>query len=245
MTRSQSSMFSAQGGVGGLLVCILFLIVGDLSGVWAAEPPRELGWQDLQVKVEFEDPFEALTADQLMKLSIYARVIGMQERAPEKVSEGMTKEAADAAEWLKQEGVDIEGLLVRREEIKQLRIKRANAMDQGLHGTSIRMPGYALALEYEDKRVKEFLLVPWVGACIHTPPPPPNQIVYVEAAEAFQVASRFEPVWIEGTMEVGAAKKQLFLVDGTADIDIGYSLTDAVVEPYRTGPKAVVRQAQH
>ena len=124
-------------------------------------------------------------------------------------------------------------------------MKRATAMDEGLDEVAIRMPGYSLALEYEDKRVKEFLLVPWVGACIHTPPPPPNQIVYVEASEAFQVSSRFEPVWIEGILRVGAARKQLFLVDGSADIDIGYAMTGATIEKYTSAPKPEIRPAEH
>jgi hypothetical protein len=59
------------------------------------------------------------------------------------------------------------------------------------------------------------------------------------------VASRFEPVWIEGVMQVGETSKALFLVDGTADIAIGYSMLDVKVEKYREGPKAEVRPADH
>jgi hypothetical protein len=118
-------------------------------------------------------------------------------------------------------------------------------MDENLNGKTIRMPGYALALEYDGKKVKEFLLVPWVGACIHTPPPPPNQIVYVEADEAFYVASRYEAVWIEGTIRVGDSQKELYLVDGSSSIDIGYSMTAATITKYKAAPKAVVRPANH
>jgi len=59
------------------------------------------------------------------------------------------------------------------------------------------------------------------------------------------MASRFEPVWIEGTMKTGDGQEKLFLVDGTADINIGYSMQSATVEPYRSGPKAEVRPAKH
>ena len=95
----------------------VLLATGSLPPASAAEPARVLGWQDLQVKVEFEDPFEALTGEQLMKLGIYARVQGMLESRPEKVSEGMAQEAEEAADWLRGEGVDIEGLLAKREQI--------------------------------------------------------------------------------------------------------------------------------
>jgi len=81
--------------------------------------------------------------------------------------------------------------------------------------------------------VTEFLLVPWVGACIHTPPPPPNQIVHVKADKAFEMAGVFTPVWVTGKLTAAATKKSLFLIDGSSDIDIGYSLRASQVEPYR------------
>ena len=204
------------------------------SGLSAAEPsPRQIGWDDLTVKVQFDDPFEALTQEQLMKLSIYARVKAMLEHVPEKVSEAMRKEADEAAVWLKGEGVDIAALLAKREEIKTLRKARATATNPDLAGKDLRMPGYALPLEYDGKKVTEFLLVPWVGACIHTPPPPPNQIVYVSLEQGFEVRSRFEPVWVTGKMEIGAATKNLYLIDGTSDISIGYSIKGASAERYQ------------
>jgi hypothetical protein len=134
-----------------------------MSGLIAAsiyaEDTRQLGWEDLTVTVEFEDPFEKLTSEQLMELSIFAR-IQMLEKAGRDVSKGMKEEMVDAEASLRKQGVDIEGLLAKREEIKNLREKRASAMDDNLNGKTIRMPGYALALEYDGKKVKEFLLVP-------------------------------------------------------------------------------------
>ena len=211
--------------------------------VFASEV-KELGWEDLTVQVEFEDPFEKLTQDQLMELSIFARIQRL-EKTGKAVSEGMKQEMAEAEASLRKQGVDIDGLLAKREEISALRKKRAFAMDENLDGKTIRMPGYALALEYDGKKVKEFLLVPWVGACIHTPPPPPNQIVYVEASESFKATSRFEPVWIEGVMTVGEGSKQLYLVDGSADINIGYSMTSAKIAKYSEAPKAEIRPGPH
>src|SRR6187549_1707175 len=51
---------------------------------------------------------------------------------------------------------------------------------KALDGKSVRIPGYMVPLEDDSEIVSEFLLVPYVGACIHTPPPPPNQIVQVK-----------------------------------------------------------------
>ncbi len=57
-----------------------------------------------------------------------------------------------------------------------------------LDGKHVRIGGYVVPLDFEATTVKEFLLVPFVGACIHVPPPPPNQIVYVKTAKGFDVA---------------------------------------------------------
>jgi uncharacterized protein len=215
-----------------LLFIALVGCFGETTGPSFSNDVQKLGWADLRVKIEFVDPFEALEAEQLLNLSIVARVRRLKAVASHKVNEAMVTEADEAAEKLKEENVDIDSLLARREEIKQLRKKRATAMNNSLNGVKVKMPGYALPLEFDGKKVKEFLLVPWVGACIHTPPPPPNQIVYVKLGEDMKMRSRFEPVWVTGTLTVGALSKNLYLVDGSADINIGYSLVDGVTEKY-------------
>lgn len=72
-----------------------------------------------------------------------------------------------------------------------------------LIGKEVRIPGFMVPLEDFAEEVTEFLLVPYVGACVHTPPPPPNQLVYVqmEGDEKVEV-SFWEPVWIRGVLEV-------------------------------------------
>ena len=148
------------------------------------------------------------------------------------VSEGTIKEKQEATARLEQAGFEIDGLLTKRLEIRELRRQRAHAVVPDLNGQQVRMPGYALPLEYSGTQITEFLLVPWVGACIHTPPPPPNQIVYVKVNEGFENKGRFTPVWVTGEMNVKAATKNLFLVDGSSGIDVGYSLEASQVEPY-------------
>lgn len=58
-------------------------------------------------------------------------------------------------------------------------------IDQALNGKRVEIDGYVVPLEFEATRVKEFLLVPYVGACIHVQSPPTNQIIYVKAAKIF------------------------------------------------------------
>lgn len=72
------------------------------------------------------------------------------------------------------------------------------AVVEELDGKRVRIGGYVVPLDFDMTKVQEFLLVPFVGACIHVPPPPANQIIYVKAKEPFEVAGQFEPVYVTG-----------------------------------------------
>ena len=70
-----------------------------------------------------------------------------------------------------------------------------------LDGKYVKLPGYIVPLESDEGGLlDEFLLVPYYGACIHVPPPPPNQVVYVRLKKPFFLKSMEEPFWITGTM---------------------------------------------
>jgi hypothetical protein len=228
-----------------LLVFFLASIVWLNTAYGADKKPMVLDWDDLRVKISIEDPFKDLTTEQLLKLSTYERTAALQQRDPEAVSEEMAQEAEEAKSWLIEQGIDVEGILAKREEIKRLRHRRANSTNPELDGKQVRIPGYLLPLDYDGKKVTEFLLVPWVGACIHTPAPPPNQIVYVILDEAFEVRSQFEPVWVTGGLMIEDVLKDLFLVDGSAEIDIGYLVYGAVAERYEElGKQPVPRRGE-
>jgi hypothetical protein len=79
--------------------------------------------------------------------------------------------------------------------------KEPPAVVSALDGQRVRIGGYVVPLDFDATKVKEFLLVPFVGACIHVPPPPPNQIIYVKAANAFEIAGQFDPVYVTGTLK--------------------------------------------
>ena len=76
--------------------------------------------------------------------------------------------------------------------------------------------------------------MPYVGACIHVPPPPPNQIVHVKSdrVKDLKRGGLFDPVWVTGLITAKPMAKDLFLVDGSASIDIGYTMQADRVEPY-------------
>ncbi len=65
----------------------------------------------------------------------------------------------------------------------------------------IRIPGYVVPLEFtEDLKITEFFLVPYFGACLHLPPPPPNQIIYVKYKKGLKTEVLFNPFWVTGTV---------------------------------------------
>lgn len=69
-------------------------------------------------------------------------------------------------------------------------------------GKAIRLPGFIVPLDFGDERqqVTRFFLVPYFGACIHLPPPPPNQIIYAEYDKGFKLESLYEPFWLSGVL---------------------------------------------
>lgn len=82
----------------------------------------------------------------------------------------------------------------------QLQLGTFNVVE-ALNGKQVRLPGFIVPLEYvEGGKISEFLLVPYFGACIHSPPPPPNQVVYITTDKPQDLAEIWDPVWITGIM---------------------------------------------
>ena len=94
-----------------------------------------------------------------------------------------------------------------------------------LDGIQAKLPGFVVPLELaEDGKVKEFLLVPYFGACIHYPPPPPNQIVYVKLDEPVEILSAWDPIWATGELKTEMHDSDL----GSA----GYTMAGNSIEEY-------------
>lgn len=80
---------------------------------------------------------------------------------------------------------------------------------KSMEGQAIRVPGFIVPLAFNDSQeVTEFFLVPFFGACIHFPPPPPNQIIYVRSPEGFLHEDMYTPFWISGVLEVGLTENE-------------------------------------
>jgi len=102
-------------------------------------------------------------------------------------------------------------------------------VEQKMNGVRVRLPGFVVPLGTDLDRVKEFLLVPYFGACIHVPPPPANQMVHVFPKKPLKNDQIMGPVWISGTLETA--------MSSTAFGGVGYRMKAEVVEPYKEPPK--------
>lgn len=213
-----------------------WLFLGPLVGAASGEErPPEVAWGDLLPKTtgQFDDPFAKLSDEQLTQLARVARIRRLLEERKIPADGPSAEEEKRSVTELASQGFDVDWLLSQRERVTRERMKRAGQVDEGLAGTRIRIPGYVLPLFYgDDKKVTEFLLVPWVGACIHTSPPPPNQMIHVAVPGGTDARGPFSPVWLEGTLELKPASYELFLVDGTRRVNVAFTMEAEGVTDY-------------
>ena len=93
-----------------------------------------------------------------------------------------------------------------------------------LDGWQVRLPGFVVPLDFQEMETSEFLLVPYYGACIHVPPPPSNQIVYVRTVAGYPLKELFDPVWVTGVIRTQAHLNEVG--------DAGYTMQATIIEPY-------------
>lgn len=94
-----------------------------------------------------------------------------------------------------------------------------------LDGKKIKIAGYVAPLDFsEQASLQEFLLVPYFGACIHVPPPPANQIIYITLKKPAKGLHTFSTVWVYGTITIDKTETDM----GRA----GYTMQAEALEPY-------------
>ena len=91
-------------------------------------------------------------------------------------------------------------------------------------GQQVRIPGFVVPLESDGRTIREFLLVPYFGACVHVPPPPANQLIHVIPDQPIAAGLNMSPVWVNGVLNVGRVESEM----GSA----GYQMRAMKVEAY-------------
>jgi len=101
--------------------------------------------------------------------------------------------------------------------------------NSAMDGAAVKLAGYVVPLDETKAGMKEFLLVPYFGACIHTPPPPANQIIHVIAAKPAKGLHMMDAVWVSGTLKT-------FRSDSVMGVS-GYQMQAAQIDPYEPPKK--------
>lgn len=90
---------------------------------------------------------------------------------------------------------------------KLKRVSKAPRSISKLNGKTVRITGFMVPLDGDSKGIREFLLVPFQGQCIHVPPPPPNQIIHVKMARG-RVQYSWEPIQVTGTFVIQKTRNE-------------------------------------
>ena len=105
--------------------------------------------------------------------------------------------------------------------LKTLNSTQTTSPARDLNNKLVSVPGFMVPLEDDADRVTEFILVPFAGACIHVPPPPPNQMIYVKLQHNQKAKMSFtEPIIVTGRLHVTTVDSPYgdisFIMDGDA-----------------------------
>lgn len=102
--------------------------------------------------------------------------------------------------------------------------EEAAAVTTQYNGQTVRIPGFVVPLDFDATGITAFILAPFVGACIHVPPPPANQLIFVTTERPYESKGLYEPVYVTGMFGTAATGTQL--------AQIGYALSADKIEPY-------------
>ena len=211
-----------------------YLIIASIALTASGGPAaafEQIGWRDLTVAIEpGEDPYFGLTFEQRQafeKLLAIARVRKMNPFLSKKTDRErhlvakLESSGIDAAELMRKEAVLRRKIALQRSTVREDR-----------DGADIKIPGYLLPLGNRDGPNTEFLLVPYAGACIHTPPPPANQIIHIVPNTSFRADNIFTPVWVSGRLAINRTRHSVGLSDGVSSFDVAYRLNASRIELY-------------
>ncbi|MEM9577429.1 MAG: DUF3299 domain-containing protein [Pseudomonadota bacterium] len=92
------------------------------------------------------------------------------------------------------------------------------------NGETVRLPGFMVPIDFSGTGVTAFILVPYVGACVHVPPPPANQLVFVTTKTPYESAGLFEAVSVVGLFGTTALSTEV--------ADVAYALAADQIAPF-------------
>jgi uncharacterized protein len=209
---------------------LAILLTTFISHSLLAAEGRPIKWSDLQPdSTSLRAAVGSLSQEQKTRLTR-----AFQQRQQKAiVAAGKLKPSdlsLDTSTLLKEDFNDLEPLI---EKIETFEKKRTTEAQTALNNQTVKLDGYLLPLKQNNKKVTEFILVPVIGACIHVPAPPPNQMVVVQYPKGFPAGNLFAPVTVSGKLLVKSSKSDVAWSDGSSKVDVGYAMTASEVREYQ------------
>lgn len=212
------------------LAILLVLSASTALSIDRTTSAQKIGWPDLVPKMKpLVDPLDSLTFERRFEVEsiFWVRQLSEEERSR---SPYLVEEANGYEKELGAAGISVNDLIAEYEAFAVAVDEQGKSLRKGLDGEAITLEGFLLPLEFSTDGSKEFLLVPYVGACIHVPPPPANQIVLISLTSNVLIREIFAPARVTGRIRTRLSTTKLFFVDGEADIQLGYHIRNAQVE---------------
>jgi len=99
------------------------------------------------------------------------------------------------------------------ESIDDYRYKQAlisRNIQEKVNNTAIRIPAFIVPLEFDDdQNITQFFMVPFFGACLHLPPPPPNQTIFVDYPQGLKLESTYDAYWVSGIITTSVVENDM------------------------------------
>ena len=211
-----------------VLVLIMAILLSNLA---VAANVKVLKWPELQPDAPvLRKTIVAMSQEQKSRLMRAIQQLELKQQIDSNKVKTANLTATDHA-LLKEDFKELKPLIA---EIETFEKKRTTEMIPSLQGQVVEISGYLLPLKLKGKLVTEFLLVPVIGACIHVPAPPPNQMVVVQYPAGFPQGDLFAPITVVGKISIKSSKANLALADGAADVEVGYQMLASEVRAYQS-----------
>lgn len=185
-----------------MAIALLFILTWGYGSAVAAKTYEPVQWVELIPKSDLD----AL-------LNPPQSIMNIAEGSSLDVIPSETDPLADSIEQAINDSINgsVERIIAPEEQAYYDALK-STKINAELNQKNIRIPGFIVPVEYNDQQViTEFFLVPYFGACIHVPPPPPNQIIYVKYPKGLSLDVLYDPYWIEGQLLTEIVENDLAL----------------------------------
>ena len=219
-----------------LLGCALIILV---ALIWAfpAMAQSAITWDDLRShSTHLSNPYEQLTTEQTYRLSSLYQLKEWVKENPSAPDSYEVKEIQRLEQSFEDEGLDTSEMLIHVDDARAYWRSQRKITNPDLDHRSVQLSGYVLPLNENNREpqkqwVHEFLLVPYVGACIHVPPPPSNQMIYIKPEAAIKNPGLFSSVLVTGTIRSNLSSHELFQVDGSRTVEVSYAMDMNAIAP--------------